>query len=61
MAVVIRMRRAGTRNRPFYRVVVADSRHRRDGRFIEELGYYDPVPKETKFHGLAARGRRSRR
>ncbi|MBD5115662.1 MAG: 30S ribosomal protein S16 [Ruminococcaceae bacterium] len=42
MAVKIRLRRMGARNNPFYRVVVADSRSPRDGRFIEELGYYDP-------------------
>lgn len=44
MSVVIRLQRAGTRNRPFYRVVVADSRRARDGAFIEKLGYYDPLP-----------------
>ena len=43
MAVVIRMMRAGAKKRPFYRVVVADSRRQRDGRFIEILGYYDPI------------------
>lgn len=42
MAVKIRLRRMGARGRPFYRVVVADSRSPRDGRFIESLGYYDP-------------------
>ena len=42
MAVKIRLRRMGARNNPFYRVVVADSRSPRDGRFIEEIGYYDP-------------------
>jgi small subunit ribosomal protein S16 len=44
VAVVIRLQRAGTRNRPFFRVVVADSRRARDGAFIERLGYYDPLP-----------------
>lgn len=44
MAVTIRLQRAGARNRPFYRVVVADSRRARDGAFIERLGYYDPIP-----------------
>ena len=44
MSVVIRLQRAGTRNRPFFRVVVADSRRARDGAFIEKLGYYDPLP-----------------
>lgn len=41
----IRLTRLGRRNRPFYRVVVADSRRARDGRFIEVLGHYDPVNK----------------
>jgi small subunit ribosomal protein S16 len=45
MAVVIRMMRAGARKRPFYRIVVADSRRQRDGRFVEILGYYDPMVK----------------
>jgi small subunit ribosomal protein S16 len=45
MAVVIRMMRAGARKRPFYRIVVADSRRQRDGRFVEILGYYDPMAK----------------
>ena len=40
--VKIRLRRMGAKNAPFYRVVVADSRYPRDGRFIEELGTYDP-------------------
>jgi len=43
MAVVIRLRRAGSRKRPFYHMVVADSRMRRDGRFIEAIGYYNPM------------------
>ncbi len=42
MAVKIRLKRMGAKKRPFYRVVVADSRSPRDGRAIEELGYYDP-------------------
>ena len=47
MPVVIRMARAGTKKRPFYHVVVADSRAPRDGRFIERLGYFNPLlPKE---------------
>ena len=41
MAVKIRLRRIGAKKAPFYRVVVADSRYPRDGRFIEEIGYYD--------------------
>jgi small subunit ribosomal protein S16 len=41
--VKIRLRRMGAKKRPFYRVVVADSRSPRDGRFIDEIGYYDPT------------------
>jgi small subunit ribosomal protein S16 len=41
--VVIRLSRGGAKNRPFYNVVVADSRCRRDGRFIERVGFYNPV------------------
>ena len=49
MSVVIRMARAGTKKRPFYHVVVADSRSPRDGRFIERLGYFNPLlPKDNK-------------
>lgn len=43
MAVKIRLRRMGAKKAPFYRVVVADSRFPRDGRFIEEIGHYDPT------------------
>jgi small subunit ribosomal protein S16 len=43
MAVKIRLRRMGAKKSPFYRIVVADSRYPRDGRFIEELGYYNPM------------------
>ena len=43
MAVKIRLRRMGAKKAPFYRVIVADSRYPRDGRFIEEIGYYDPT------------------
>ena len=43
MAVKIRLRRMGAKKAPFYRVVVAESRYPRDGRFIEEIGYYDPT------------------
>jgi small subunit ribosomal protein S16 len=47
MPVVIRMARAGTKKRPFYHIVAADSRSPRDGRFIERLGYYNPLlPKD---------------
>ena len=50
MAVKIRLRRMGAKKAPFYRVVVADSRCPRDGRFIEEIGYYNPIsePVEVK-------------
>lgn len=44
MAVRIRLQRAGRKNRPFFRIVVADARAQRDGRFIERLGHYDPIP-----------------
>ena len=43
MAVKIRLKRMGAKKAPFYRIVVADSRSPRDGRFIEELGYYEPT------------------
>ena len=43
MAVKIRLKRMGAKKAPFYRIVVADSRYPRDGRFIEEIGYYDPT------------------
>ena len=50
MAVKIRLRRMGAKKAPFYRVVVADSRYPRDGRFIEEIDYYNPMrePVELK-------------
>ncbi len=49
MPVVIRMARAGTKKRPFYHIVAADSRAPRDGRFIERLGYYNPLlPKDKE-------------
>lgn len=50
MAVKIRLRRMGAKKNPFYRIVVADSRSPRDGRFIEEIGYYNPLtePKTIK-------------
>ena len=43
MAARIRLRRMGAKKKPFYRVVVADNRSPRDGRFIEEIGYYNPL------------------
>ena len=50
MAVKIRLKRMGAKKRPFYRVVVADSRNKRDGRVIDEVGYYNPIttPAEVK-------------
>lgn len=45
MATKIRLQRGGAKKRPFYQVVIADERSRRDGRFIENLGYYDPTKK----------------
>lgn len=50
MAVKLRLKRMGSRKRPFYRIVATDSRNPRDGRFIETLGYYDPMkdPPEVK-------------
>ncbi len=49
MAVKIRLRRMGAKKAPFYRVVVADSRYPRDGRFIEELGTYNPLTSPSEF------------
>lgn len=50
MAVKMRLRRMGAKKAPFYRIVVADSRSPRDGKFIEEIGYYNPLtePVEVK-------------
>lgn len=49
MAVKIRLRRIGSKGNPFYRVVVADSRYPRDGRFIEEIGTYNPMVEPSEF------------
>ena len=49
MAVKIRLRRMGAKKAPFYRVVVADSRYPRDGRFIEEIGTYDVLKNPSEF------------
>jgi small subunit ribosomal protein S16 len=46
--VVIRLARGGAKKRPFYNVVVADSRSRRDGRFIERVGFYNPIATEKE-------------
>ena len=57
MAVKIRLKRMGSKGKPFYRIVVADSRAPRDGRFIEEIGYYNPVsePKQIKINDEKAK------
>ena len=57
MAVKIRLRRLGAKKKPFYRVIVADSRSPRNGRFIEEIGYYDPntEPSTVKIDAEAAK------
>ncbi len=57
MAVKIRLRRMGQKKAPFYRIVVADSRSPRDGRFIEEIGYYNPMtnPIEVKIDAEKAK------
>ena len=49
MAVKIRLRRMGQKKAPFYRIIVADSRSPRDGRFIEEIGTYDPTKNPSEF------------
>ncbi len=51
MATVVRLTRMGRKKRPFYRIIVTDSRKRRDGGFIETIGYYNPMiePEEIKF------------
>jgi small subunit ribosomal protein S16 len=46
--VVIRLARGGAKKRPFYNIVVADSRERRDGRFIERVGYYNPMAADNE-------------
>ena len=46
--VVIRLARGGAKKRPFYSMVVTDSRNRRDGRFVERLGFYNPMAAETE-------------
>ena len=49
MAVKIRLRRMGKKKAPFYRIIVADSRSPRDGRFIEEIGTYDPTRDPSEY------------
>lgn len=55
--VVIRLARSGAKKRPFFHMVVADSRNRRDGRFIERIGYYNPVAAESE-NGLVVNAER---
>ncbi|MBQ9325400.1 MAG: 30S ribosomal protein S16 [Clostridia bacterium] len=55
MAVKIRLKRMGMKKKPFYRVVVADERFPRDGRFIEELGYYNPMTNPAEINIKADR------
>ncbi|AEI15594.1 30S ribosomal protein S16 [Flexistipes sinusarabici DSM 4947] len=49
MATKIRLMRMGRKKRPYYRLVVADSRAKRDGRFIEIIGHYNPLPNPTEY------------
>ncbi|HYF83121.1 MAG TPA: 30S ribosomal protein S16 [Clostridia bacterium] len=57
MSVKIRLKRMGAKKSPFYRLVVADSRSPRDGKFIEEIGYYNPItePAEIKIDAEKAK------
>jgi small subunit ribosomal protein S16 len=55
--VVIRLARGGAKKRPFFSLVVADSRHRRDGRFIERIGFYNPIA-STNEQGLVINAER---
>ena len=57
MAVKIRLRRMGAKKAPYYRIVVADSRYPRDGRFIEEIGFYNPMvePAEVRVDAETAK------
>ena len=48
MAVKLRVKRIGAKKKPFYRVVAADARAPRDGKFIDEVGYYNPITKDLK-------------
>ena len=56
MAVKIRLRRMGQKKAPFYRIIVADSRSPRDGRFIEEIGTYDPTKDPSVYQGRRGAG-----
>lgn len=55
MAVKIRLKRLGANKTPFYRIVVADSRYPRNGRFIEEIGYFNPISEELKVNAESAK------
>ena len=59
MAVKIRLRRMGQKKAPFYRIIVADSRSPRDGRFIEEIGTYDPNQNPSVYIKLTRKLQRS--
>ncbi len=50
MAVKIRLKRLGTKKKPFFRIVIADSRAPRDGKCVEEIGHYDPLAKSENVH-----------
>jgi small subunit ribosomal protein S16 len=54
MSVKMRLKRMGSKKNPFYRIVIADERAPRDGKFIEELGYYNPLSKELKLNNEKA-------
>ena len=58
MAVKIRLRRMGAKKAPFYRIVVADSRYPRNGRFIEEIGYYDSTKEPSVFSADAEKAKK---
>ena len=55
MAVKMRLRRMGAKKAPTYRVIIADSRSPRDGRFIEEIGYFNPISDELKIDAEKAK------
>ncbi len=59
MSTKIRLARAGRRNLPFYHIVIADSRSPRDGKFIENIGYYDPIQKEEASNRLKVKNDRA--
>jgi len=58
--VVIRLARGGAKKRPFFNVVVADSRNRRDGRFIERVGFYNPIAGDSEAGRAIGRSRLAR-